>query len=185
MIGLSCALAFSGCDQPQADAPTPGVQGTSSEGGQPKVVDGAAPNPQSEIRNPQSATTFAPMKVSILPLTDLLSPAGSNQATKVNVFVALLDAFGSQMKAPGFLRFELYEYVPRSAQPKGPRLAIWPDIDLTGPVDNNRYWQDFLRAYEFELDIQASRDKPYILEVTWRTPDPRRLVSQYILKAGQ
>ena len=185
VIGLSCALPLTGCDQPQADVPAPTVQRADSGEGQQKVVDGAAANPQSAIRDPPAATTFSPMKIGILPLTDLLGPAESNQVTRLSVFVALLDAFGSQMKAPGVLRFEFYEYVPRSAQPKGPRLAIWPDIDLTRPADNNRCWQDYLRAYEFELDIQAGRDKTYILEVTWMTPDSRRLLSQHILKAGQ
>ena len=116
-----------------------------------------------------------PVKIGILPLTELSSPSDASQDAKLSVFVALLDAFGSQMKAPGVLRFELYEYIPRSAQSKGPRLTLWPDIDLTNPAQNNKYWRDFLRAYEFVLDTQASRDKTYILEVTCMCPDGRRL----------
>jgi hypothetical protein len=88
------------------------------------------------------------------------------------------------MKAPGSLRFELYEYIPRSAQSKGPRLTLWPDIDLTDPAQNNKYWRDFLRAYEFTLDTQAGRDKAYILEVTCLCPDGRRLSGEYVLKSS-
>jgi len=29
--------------------------------------------------------------------------------------------------------------VARSAEPKGQRLAIWPDIDLTHPATNHTY----------------------------------------------
>jgi hypothetical protein len=133
-------------------------------------------------RNPQSSVSFAPVKIGILPLTELSSPSDAGQGGKLSVFVTLLDAFGSQMKAPGVLRFELYEHIPRSAQPKGQRLTLWPDVDLTSPAQNNKYWRDFLRAYEFVLDTQASRDKTYILEVTCMCPDGRRLLSEYVLK---
>ena len=89
------------------------------------------------------------------------------------------------MKAPGVLRFELYEYIPRSAQSKGQRLALWPDIDLTAPAENHKYWRDFLRAYEFELDTQAHRDKTYIVEVTCTGPDGKRLSGEYLLRGRQ
>jgi hypothetical protein len=128
--------------------------------------------------------TFAPAKIAVLPLTELSSPSGAGPGAKLDVFVTMLDAFGCQMKAPGVLRFELYEYVPRSAQLKGKQLALWPQIDLTGPAENNRYWRDFLRAYEFELDTQAGRDKTYILEVTCQGPDGKRLSCQYTLKGA-
>ena len=128
--------------------------------------------------------TFAPVKIGVLPLTELSSPSGAGPGAKLDVFVTMLDAFGCHMKAPGVLLFELYEYVPRSAQLKGKQLALWPQIDLTGPAENNRYWRDFLRAYEFELDAQAGRDKTYILEVTCLCPDGKRLSCQYTLKGN-
>ena len=128
---------------------------------------------------------FAPVKIGILPLTELSIPADGGPDAKLDAYVVVLDAFGSSMKAPGVLRFELYEHVPRSAQPKGKRLMIWPDLDLTGPAENHKYWRDFLRAYEFELDTQAGRDQTYVLEVTCTCPDGKRLASEFILRAGQ
>jgi hypothetical protein len=160
----------------------PATQGIGSGSGPQKTDDATVPNPPSAIRDPQLPSGFAPVKIGILPLTELSSPSGPNERTKLNVFVTMLDAFGSQVKAPGVLRFEFYEYIPRSAQVKGQRLAIWPDIDLTGPAENHKYWRDFLRAYEFELDTEASRDKTYILEVTCISPDGKRLGGQYVLK---
>ena len=87
------------------------------------------------------------------------------------------------MKAPGTLRFELYEHVQRSAEPKGQRIAIWTDIDLTDATENNRYWQDFLRAYEFTLRTDASRNKTYVLEATFLRPSGR-LTTEWLLRPG-
>jgi len=171
-----------GCSQPQATAPKPPAQRAGREDRPQEADQAVVPNPQSAIRNPQLPAGFVPVKIGILPLTELSSPSDANSGAKLSVFVTLLDAFGSQMKAPGVLRFELYEYIPRSAQSKGPRLNLWPDVDLTNPAQNNKYWRGFLRAYEFVLDTQASRDKTYILEATCLCPDGRRLSGEYVLK---
>ena len=175
---LSCPLLLAGCSQPQvAKRPPVVVQASATE---PGVAPAAEDTTKIAIAS--GPVTFAPVKIGVLPLTELSSPSGAAQGAKLDVFVTMLDAFGCQMKAPGALLFELYEYVPRSAQLKGKQLALWPQIDLTGPAENNRYWRDFLRAYEFELDAQASRDKTYILEVTCLCPDGKRLSCQYTLK---
>jgi len=96
--------------------------------------------------------------------------------------VSLLDAYSEKIKAPGTFRFELYEYVQRSAEPKGERIAIWPDVDLTRPAENQKYWRDFLRAYEFTLGAQASKEKVYILEVTCLYPSGKRLSTEWPIK---
>jgi len=175
---LSCLLLLVGCSQPQPTKRPPVVEQAkiTEQSVAPPVEDAAKMTP------PVGGPAFVPVKIGILPLTELSSPSNANQGAKLRVFVTLLDAFGSQMKAPGVLRFELYEYIPRSAQSKGPRLTLWPDVDLTGPAQNNKYWRDFLRAYEFVLDTQASRDKTYILEATCMYPDGRRLLGEYVLK---
>lgn len=128
---------------------------------------------------------FGPTKITILPLSEITGAGGVGQDARLNVYVALVDAFGSPIKAPCSLRFELYEYVPRSAQSKGQRLMIWPDIDLTRPADNHRFWRDFLRAYEFTLDLRVERDKTYILEATYLGSDGRRLSGEWPIRAGQ
>ena len=125
---------------------------------------------------------FGPSRIEVLPLTELVQAPESAQRTQLNVYVSLLDAFGSQIKAPGTLRFELYDYVQRSAAPKGQRIAIWPDIDLTRPDENHSHWQDFLRAYAFELGTEAARDRAYILEVTFIAPSSRRISVDFMLR---
>lgn len=129
-------------------------------------------------------TGFGPAKISILPLSEISGPVAGGQDARLNVYVALLDAFGCPIKAPCTLRFEIYEHVLRSAQPKGQRLVIWPDIDLTQPPVNNKAWRDFLRAYEFQLDLRVDRDQTYILETTYLGPDGRRLSGDCAIRAG-
>jgi len=61
---------------------------------------------------------FAPAKINIMPLTEFISPGDARQAN-INLYVSLLDSFGSQIKSPCVFRFELYQKVQRSSEPKG------------------------------------------------------------------
>jgi len=158
---------------------------TPSQGTKPAVQQVAGQGTQgAEQTSATVPSGFGPAKISILPLSEITGAAGIGQDARLNVYVALLDAFGCPMKAPCTLRFEIYEYVRRSAQTKGQRLMIWPDIDLTRPADNNKSWRDFLRAYEFGLDLRVERDATYILETTYLGSDGRRLSGQWPIHAG-
>jgi len=178
---LWLVLLSPGCGQPTAKKP-PVTRPTDSraEGTAGKAEDKTAGRSLANV-----PTGFAPARIGILPLTELSRSGGSSQAAVLTIYLDLLDAFGSHIKAPGVLRFELYEYVPRSAEPKGQRIAVWPDIDVTNPAENNRYWQDFLRAYEFTLDAPAGLDKTYVLEATCICPDGRRLSTTLPLHASK
>ncbi len=138
--------------------------------------------PPQPVIEPTQRAIYAPAKVHILPLTEFVNVGDAERQSQVKLYVSLLDSFGSQIKAPGVFRFELYEYVQRSAEPMGRRVAIWPDIDLTNAVENNKYWRDFLRAYEFYLPFDADSDKTYILQATCLCPDGRRLSAEFNLK---
>jgi hypothetical protein len=127
-------------------------------------------------------TCYVPAKIDIIPLTEFVSVGGAQNASKIKVYVRLLDSFGCQIKSPGTFRFEIYNHVPRSAKPKGRRITIWPDIDLTDPIENNNYWRDYFRAYEFELDFSPRSDQCYVLEATCRCPNGRRLSADFLLK---
>lgn len=128
-----------------------------------------------------SYTRFAPSKIDIMPLTEFISP-DDTQKSRINIYVSLLDSFGSQIKSPGIFRFELYEYIQRSAESKGKRAIIWPDVDLTDPVKNNKSWRDFLRAYVFSLPCEKSINQDYILQATCLCPNGKRLSSEFTLK---
>jgi hypothetical protein len=170
-----CLFLLSGCEQPQpmprsSQLPDPVETQTPA-----KPVE-AAPAPAA------APASFAAARVEILPLTELTDAPAGGQGTQLTVYVSLLDEFGSQMKAPGTVRFELYEYIQRSAQAKGQRLAIWPDIDVTTPAANQTYWRDFLRAYEFALPGQAPRGVTYVVQVTYMLLGGKRLSDDFVLK---
>ncbi len=124
---------------------------------------------------------YAPAKIDIVPLTEFTGVSDAGEESKIKAYVSLLDSFGYQIKAPGIFRFELYERVPRSAEQKGRRISIWPDIDLNDVVKNNRYWRDFLRAYEFSLPFESEAGQNYILESTCISPNGKRLSAEFTL----
>ncbi|MHC4397213.1 MAG: hypothetical protein ACYS1A_16365 [Planctomycetota bacterium] len=125
---------------------------------------------------------YTPAKIEIMPLTEIVYTDDAEEESKIIVYVSLLDSFGCQGKMPGVFRFELYERVVRSAEPKGRRVVIWPDIDLTKAVENNEYWRDFLRVYEFNLPFEAQINQCYILQVTYLCPSGKRLSAELSLK---
>lgn len=125
---------------------------------------------------------YAPAKIHITPLTGIVGSTDAQGSSKIDIYVSLLDSFGSQVKSPGIFRFELYEHVQRSAEPKGRRMAIWPDIDLAGAAANSQYWQDFLRLYEFHLPLEPQSDQGYVLQVTFLSVSSKRLSDELLLK---
>jgi hypothetical protein len=126
-------------------------------------------------------TGYRPVKIDILPLTGLVGGSEAAKASAIKVYVSLLDGFDCQIKSPAVFRFELYKKVERSAEPKGKRISIWPDIDLTEAGENNKYWRDFLRAYEFILDFEVAGRPNYILQVTCLCPEGKRLSAEFAL----
>ncbi|RKY05825.1 MAG: hypothetical protein DRP65_12575 [Planctomycetota bacterium] len=120
---------------------------------------------------------YMPSEVHIVGLTEITPVSAGPWQGKLNAYVDLVDSFGCCVKSPGLFRFELYEFVPRSSQPKGKRIFFPQDIDLTDATENNKHWRDFLRAYQFELPLNFSPkpDESFVLEVTFTTPQGNRL----------
>lgn len=131
---------------------------------------------------------YAPVEIDIMPLTEFVNGG----KVQLNLYISLIDSFGTQIKSPGKFRFELYEHVQRSPEPKGKRVAMWPDksyidqdegyIDLSDTVKNHQYWRDFLRGYEFNLPLDGPTAQSYILQVTFLCPGGKRLLNEFILK---
>jgi hypothetical protein len=118
---------------------------------------------------------YSPAKIHITPLTGLAGSADANGSSKIDVYVSLLDSFGSQVKSPGVFRFELYEYAQRSAEPKGGRVVIWPDINLTDAAENNR----------FDLPLEPQSDQSCVLQVTFLCVGGKRLSDEFIFKQSK
>jgi hypothetical protein len=125
--------------------------------------------------------SYTPVKINILPLTEYADVGSQSGGTGVEIYVSLSDSFGSHIKSPGTFRFELYERIPRSAEPKGKRIDYWPDIDLTDIAENETRWRDFLRAYEFNLPLESRISQNCILQATCICPNGKRLSAEYPL----
>ncbi len=126
-------------------------------------------------------SSYNPVKLDIMPLTEIVRVGDEGRDLQIKVYVSLLDQFGCQVKTPGVFRFELYEHVERAAEPKGRRVAIWPDANLTDASENNKYWRDFLRVYEFDLDFEPQNNGSFILEITCLCADGSRLSDEFVL----
>jgi len=163
IVFLLSLLAYIGCEPSQATAKPP------------THIDKAP--------DAQGYSGYMPAKVDIMPLTEFVPVPHAEGSSKLRIYVSLLDSFNCQMKSPGVFRFELYEGVSRSAEPKGKRIILWPDIDLTDAAKNNQYWRDFLRAYEFNLDFEPRAQQNYILQATFLSTAGRRLSSDFNLKS--
>ncbi len=127
---------------------------------------------------------FSPNQVSIIPLTRFVKSEKPAELDFIRVYVELQDDFHSQIKSPGTFRFELYNRALRSVDPMGKRIEIWKDITLTNLNENNRYWREFLRTYEFRLDLQRILQGHFILQATFTTPEGKRLTSYKTIHLG-
>ncbi|MHC4196254.1 MAG: hypothetical protein ACYSQZ_10050 [Planctomycetota bacterium] len=141
----------------------------------------APPETAADSPKTSSSRFFTVTSIDIMPLTEFISDENTQEESQIKVYVSLLDAFGSQIKAPAVFRFELYEYLARSAEQKGRRINFWQDIDMTEPAENNKQWRDFLRAYEFTLPFEAGENQTYVLQATCICPDGRRLSAELVL----
>jgi hypothetical protein len=127
-------------------------------------------------------THFGPAKIDVLPITSIVPASAADGDASINAYVCLIDAFESQIKAPVVFRFELFQRLQRSSDPKGKRLIVWPDIDLTDPAANNNLWQDFMRTYLFSLPLQKKSAENCILHVTVICPSGKRLTDDFIVR---
>jgi hypothetical protein len=157
VLVISALAIFSGCSE------TPFIEG-----------------PEVQIEGPCS---FSTDRVHIVGLTSFEPSPDDESSSALTVYLSLRDSFDSSIKGPAFFWFELYEYVPRSSNPRGKRLYLSQEYDLNNLTINNDYWQDFLRAYKFSLDVAIKCDvsKTYVLQVICVTPAGRRIVENYYL----
>jgi hypothetical protein len=126
---------------------------------------------------------FVPSSVHVAGLTQFIENQDGKQPQTLRVFVELRDLYDSKMKAPFTLRIELYKYVQHSSNPRGLHLQTWPDFVLTDQNTNQVYWRDYLRAYEFMLEVNppVAKTETLLLEVTCRTEGSKSISNTYIL----
>ncbi len=165
IFSLGALITETGCERPQIG---------------PKRND-PLPQTVSDCNEAFAYISYAPVKIVIIPLTEYTTTKVAGEGPKIEVYVSLLDSYGSQIKSPGTFRFELYERAARSAEPKGKRIIHWPDFDLTNVAENDNRWRDFLRAYEFSLPCESQASQHCILQATCICPNGKRLSAEFAL----
>jgi len=132
----------------------------------------------------QTLSSYTPVEICIVGLSELTPDIDNPDNSKLKIYIDLLDTAGVRIKSPGTFRFELYEYIPRTSQPKGKRIFIWDDIDLREISANNKLWRDHLRAYQFDLtiDFKPRASDIFILETTYISATGKFLSNTYLLK---
>ena len=106
--------------------------------------------------------------VRISALTEFIPDASAAGKMQIKTLIELVDPLGTPVKTAFAARFEFYEFKPLSSNPRGSRLAIWPEQDLHDPAANDEHWEDFLYGYEFYLPLEfvPQPGKKYLLEVS-------------------
>ena len=120
---------------------------------------------------------YHPENIKISPLTSFVKI--NENDINLRVYVNMLDSIGLQVRSPAIFRFELYQHMQRTGDAKGKRVAIWPDIDINLDKENQKYWKDFLRSYEFILPFPYPADTKYILLLNCITPDGKRIYTEF------
>jgi len=104
----------------------------------------------------------------------------------VDVRIEAVDAYGDATKAFGDFRFEMYDFVTNSLDPKGKRIATWNE-SLLEPKRNLLHWDKITRTYEFKLqwDRPIPVGKRYVLVAVFSSPFTRRIIDERVFVSGQ
>ncbi len=124
---------------------------------------------------PPGGDSAEQLQVRLSALTEFVATSSPKQPAEIKAYVELLDGSDSQLQMSGIFRFELYAWQPMASNPRGKRLVVWPDFDLTGGGARQQRWKSYLRAYEFHLPLAftPSPERRYVLEVTCLTGEKR------------
>lgn len=107
-------------------------------------------------------------RIRISALTEFVPVPSSPEKVQIKTLIEFFDPLNTPLKPAFTVRFELYEFRPLSSNPRGQRVAIWPEQDLLDPVKNDEHWEDFLRGYEFywPLKFVPQPGNKYLFEVS-------------------
>jgi hypothetical protein len=113
-----------------------------------------------------------PVAISISPFTEIRIIDNYNAYAAIAAYVDLIDTAGNNIKYPGVFRFGLYEYKILSANSQGKMLYSWPAIDTSAHERDNGHWNEAMRSYMFNLEMDGKLDESekYVLSVTFSAP---------------
>ncbi len=135
---------------------------------------------------PKPINLILPRSIRIHPFTGTRTFDEAGGIKGIDVRIEARDAYGDAAKAFGSFRFEMYEFVPNSLDPKGNRIATWQE-DLLKPKKNLLHWDKITRTYEFKLQwnqpIPVGRR--FVLLAFFSSPFTERFSDERIFISGQ
>jgi hypothetical protein len=106
----------------------------------------------------------------------------------IEVRVQPIDQFGDPTKAVGSYRIEVFQYLLRTTDPKGPRLGHWYVTVLDGD-SNRKYYDPIDRSYAFPLLWEGGGAKgvQFIVQVTYYPPGgfEEKIIAQRRIRIGE
>lgn len=130
------------------------------------------------------SASFGVADVRSVALSKIIS-AENGANSRIRLLLELLDDYTTRIKAPFVVRFELYQYQKDVPGNIGTRLKLFNDLDLVDSKINNSYWNDFLRCYEFDLNMgfAANKGDIYTLLLTFYGTNGNQITKKLILTA--
>ncbi len=138
-----------------------------------QALSGGATSDAQLVTSERWYALFGPKSVVVDPFTKFadLDTGGAATARGLEVRVRLKDAFDDPVKALGSFRVQLYEYVPRSLETRGPEHGNWL-INILSEQDIRKYYDVIDRSYRFPLKVEHGLGTAKIIvEVTYYLPD--------------
>jgi len=106
----------------------------------------------------------------------------------IEVRVQPVDQFGDPTKAVGSYRIEIFQYLLRTTDPKGPRLGHWY-VSVLDVESNRRYYDPIDRSYVFPLlwDGGSGKGAQFIIQVTYYPPGgfEEKIIAQRRIRFGE
>ena len=136
---------------------------------------------------PAEQSLFSATAMRIHPIfTQIRDWTGDGVPDGLEVLIEFQDQFGDPTKAAGTVMFELYEYRPGNAEPRGPRL-VNPWVGSIVTVDEQRArWNRTSNTYTFQLAYPSVNvTHSYVLVATFRSSAGTRFFSRAVLAAQE
>lgn len=135
---------------------------------------------------PEPIHLLLPASIRLHPFTGTRTFDESSGIRGVDVRIEAMDRLGDATKAFGEFRFEMYQFVPNSQNPKGDLIATWVE-DVFPPRKNLLHWDKITRTYEFKLqwDKPIPVGKRFVLLATFNSPFTERMYAERVFVSGQ
>jgi hypothetical protein len=140
--------------------------------------DEPSPRPQSDL----DKQLFGPVSMKLDTFSKLKSWTKGANPDGIEAIVEFDDQFGDRTKAAGSIYFELFDYRPGWADPRGDRIVNpWSGSLLTYD-DQKAHWDRAIGAYDFQLACDGLEwDKDYVLDATFESADGKRFFARLVL----